>query len=205
MSATARRAAAVVALAGWIGLGLQLRASIGLAGSAGAAIVAMLGYFTVIGNLLSALLFTGAALGSRRAASPFLAGGITLAMLLIFVVYALLLTGLVELSGGARLADFLLHKAAPALAILWWLIFAPKAGLRWRDPALWALLPLAYFAYALIRGGIEGRYAYPFLDVAQLGWPRVLLTALIMALGFLAGGALLVAIGRLIGDRGRAT
>lgn len=196
MSAAARLAAAIVALAGWIGLGAQLQASIGLAGSAGAAIVAMLRYFTVIGNLLSALLFTGVALGSRRAASPFPLGGTTLAMLLIGIVYALLLTGLVELSGGAALADFLLHKAAPMLATLWWLTFAPKAGLRWRDPALWALLPLAYFAYALIRGAIEGHYAYPFLDVGRLGWPQVLLTALVMALGFVAGGALLVAIGR---------
>jgi hypothetical protein len=201
MSPTARTAAAIVALAGWIGLGVQLDASIAMAGSAGAAIVVMLRYFTVIGNLLSALLFSAVALGSRRAASPFLLGGITLAMLLIFIVYALLLAGLVALSGGASIADLLLHKVAPALGALWWLVFGPKAGLRWRDPLRWALLPLAYFAYALVRGGIEGVYAYPFLDVAALGWGRVLTTAVILASAFLVGGVLLVSIGRLLTRR----
>ena len=203
MSPTARLAAAIVAIVCWVGLAVQLQASTALMGSLGGAIVAMLRYFTVIGNLFAACVYSAAALGSRRAATPFVIGGVTLTMLLIGIVYALLLNGLLELSGGAALADLLLHKVTPALAALYWLVIGPKAGLKWRDPLLWALLPLVYFVYALARAGVEGIYAYPFLNVATLGWGQVLLTALAMAIGFLVVGVLLVWIGRLIDPRRR--
>ena len=126
----ARLAAAAIALIAWAGLGIQLQASTELMGSAGAALWAMLRFFTVLANLLVALLFTGIALGWRRTGGPFLLGGVTLAILLVGIVYGLLLNGLLALSGGAALADVLLHKVTPVLVPLWWLAFAPKGGLQ---------------------------------------------------------------------------
>ena len=120
--------------------------------------------------------------------SSFAIGGVTLAILLVGIVYATLLNGLVELSGGALLADFILHRFTPVLVPLWWLAFATKGGLRARDPLLFALYPLAYFGYALARGAADGRYPYPFMDVARLGWDETGLNALIMAAGFLVAG-----------------
>lgn len=188
LSTSARFAAIVVAMVAWVGLIVQWQASIGLTGAAGAALWAMLRYFTVLANLLVAVHFTAVALGSRRAARPFPLGGTTLAILLVGVVYGLLLRGLLELSGGAMLADLLLHKVTPVLVPLWWLAFAPKGCLKRRDPLLWALLPLTYFAYALARAAVDGLYPYPFMDVARLGWGQTLLNALLMAAGFLAAG-----------------
>ena len=187
---TARFFALVVALAAWAGLAVQLEASIGLTGSAGAAAWAMLRYFTVITNLIVALLFT--AVLPRGRASPFALGGATMAILLVGIVFALLLNGLVELSGGALLADFLLHKATPALAVFWWLAFAPKGGLMRRDPFVWTLYPLAYFAYALIRAQLDGRYPYPFMDAGRIGWLQTSLNGIEVAAGFLLAGLLLV-------------
>lgn len=182
----ARLAALTIALIAWVGLATQLQASVALTGALGEAIWVMLRYFTVLTNLLVAITFTSLALG--RCVTPFALGGATLAILLVGIVFAVLLNGLVELSGGARLADFLLHRVTPLLVPLYWLAFAPKGGLRRHDPLLWALYPLAYFLYALARGAVEGRYAYPFMDVGRLGWPQTGLNALVMAAGFLLAG-----------------
>jgi len=194
LSPVARLAALLIALVAWAGLAVQLQASIGLTGSAGAALWAMARFFTVLTNLLVALTFTAAALRGR--ASPFALGGSTLAILLVGIVFALLLNGLVELSGGARLADFLLHRATPVLVPVWWLAFAPKGGLRRADPWLWMLYPICYFAYALARAQLDGRYPYPFMDAGRLGWLQTGLNAVEVAAGFLLAGLLLVWLDR---------
>lgn len=199
LSFPARVFAALVALAAWAGLAVQLEASIGLTGSASAAAWAMLRYFTVITNLIVALLFAWAALRGR--ASAFALGGATMAILLVGIVFALLLSGLLELSGGALLADFLLHKATPALAVIWWLAFAPKGGLTRRDPFVWVLYPLAYFAYALIRAQLDGRYPYPFMDAGRIGWVQTWLNGVEVAAGFLLAGLLLVWLDRRLARR----
>jgi hypothetical protein len=67
---------------------------------------------------------------------------------------------------------------------------ASLAAIQWR----WRPLPIAYFVYALTRGAIEGGYAYPFLDVVKIGWLRTAAIALTMALGFLAGGFVVVGL-----------
>ncbi|MGQ0661666.1 Pr6Pr family membrane protein [Sphingosinicella sp.] len=193
-STVARIAAVLIALAAWAGLAVQLQASIDLTGSAGGALWAMLRFFTVITNLIVALLFTAVAWG--RPASPFALGAVMLAILLVGIVFALLLNGPVELSGGALLADFLLHRATPVLVPIWWLAFAPKGGLRRVDPLLWMLYPLCYFAYALARAQLDGRYPYPFMDAGRIGWLQTGLNAAEVAAGFLLAGLALVWLDR---------
>ena len=191
-------AAAAVALVAWAGLAVQFGASLGQSGSAAAALWEMLRFFTIIGNLLAAIAFTAIAAGSRRAGTPFVLGGVTLTILLIGVVHFLLLRGLLHLSGGAKLADVLLHQVMPLLVPCYWLAFAPKAGLRARDAMLWAVLPLAYFVYAVARGAAGGRYPYPFINLAELGCARVAANAALIAFGFmLAAFALVRLAGRL--------
>lgn len=190
----ARIAAALIALGAWVGLAVQLQASVELMGSVGAALWAMLRFFTVTTNLIVAMLFTVVALGRR--VSAFALGGTTLAILLVGIVFALLLNGLIELSGGALLADLLLHRITPALAPLWWLAFAAKGGLRRRDPLLWAIYPLFYFAYALARAGLDGRYPYPFMDAGRIGWLQTGLNAVEVAAGFVLSGLLMVWLDR---------
>jgi hypothetical protein len=194
-----RLAAGVVAICGLAGLVIQFSASLDLVGSPQAALWAMLRYFTVIGNLLAVLVLAAIALGVRAGSRPHIIGGVTLLMLLIGVVYATLLRGLLELSGGARLADTLLHYVMPALVTLYWLFFMQKGGLQSHDVLKWAIIPLAYFAYALVRASFDGRYPYPFMNVAVLGWPRTLLNAGGMAFGFLLAGAVLFWIDQMLG------
>ncbi len=79
---------------------------------------------------------------------------------------------------------------------LWWLLFAPRAKLRWSAALWWCTYPLAYLAYALVRGATDGKYPYHFIDVAELGWLQTALNAGGIAVGFIIGGLALVWIDR---------
>lgn len=192
MGITARLFAALIALIAGLGLTVQFSASYGQLESVPQTIWVMLRYFTVTTNLMVAVLFTGIALGDSRFSRPGLVGGITLAMLLVGVVYGLLLRGLVELSGGAVLADFLLHTVTPIVVAAYWLVFAAKGHLRRRHPPLWAVYPLVYFIYALARGLHDGNYAYPFMNAERIGWAGVLTNGVLMAAAFMIAGYAMV-------------
>ena len=184
-----RVAAGAVALICWAGLAIRFAATHGQYDAAETVWI-LLRYFTVITNLLVAIAMSAVALGKRL--SPFILGGLTLAILLVGVVYALVLQGLTHLSGGAVWADILLHNVSPPAMALWWLFFAPRGRLRWNAPALWAVYPLLYFAYAILRAFHGDKYPYPFMDVGKLGWTQTLLNVGGIAMAFLIAGALLV-------------
>jgi len=195
-------AAAIVAIVCWAGLAIQFSATFGHQHHLVPTLWILLRFFTVITNLLVAVVMTLVAVG--RKVSPFVLGGITISILLVGVVYMTLLRGLVELSGGALLADLLLHKASPVAMSLWWLLFAQRKALKWNAAMQWALYPLAYFAYALVRGHYEYKYPYPFMDVGKLGWTQTAINAGGIAMAFIVAGFLLVWIDqwRPLGSKG---
>lgn len=190
----ARIAAGLVALVALAGLAIQFDATLAQNGSMAITLWTLVRFFTVLTNGAVAWIFGAVALG--RAPGARLIAGTVLAILLVGVVYGLLLRGLVELSGGARLADTLLHKVTPLLAPLWWIGFAYKGQLGWRDPWWWAIFPALYLPYALLRGAMDGKYAYPFIDVTKLGAGQVALNAVLIAIGFVVAGYALVWIDR---------
>lgn len=193
-------AAAVIALIAWIGLAVQFNATFGNSGSLGETLWVLARFFTVLTNLIVAITFTSLALG--RQVAPSVLGGVTLAIALVGAVYMLLLRGLLDLSGGALLADTLLHKVVPLLVPIWWLVWAPRGGLSSRDPWLWALYPLAYFAYAIARGLAGDIYPYPFMNVAKIGWPQTLINSAVIALCFVLVGYVMLWLDRwLLGRR----
>ena len=189
--------AGLVAVVGWIGLGLQLWLSmIDMTANgfgAGAALWRYLGYFTILTNILAAIVAT------RAAFRPDARGGVNdprfemavaTAIIIVGIVYGVLLAHLVSLGGARLLADMLLHRVQPVLfAVLWW---TRRTGrLTWRD-ALWApALPAAYAIYALARGRAEGWYAYWFFDAGKLGAGELARnSAAMLAVTLLVGTAL---------------
>jgi hypothetical protein len=192
LSRPARLLAGLIVLVVAVGMAAQFTASVALSGSAGGAVVAMLRYFTILANLLLAVVYGGAALGVKTLATPSRLAGATLAILLVGVIYGLLLRDLLVLSGGAKLADLLLHHATPILAPVFWLAYAPKGGLTRRHPLIWAVFPLVYFVYALARAAADGVYAYPFMNVAKIGWTQTGINAAAIAVGFILCGYVIV-------------
>lgn len=200
ISTLGRVAAAIIAVAGWLALALQLQVSIFLNAQAGrsaaAAVWSYVGYFTILTNILVAATLTLVGLGRRPGgASPwpsFLAG-VMLAIAVVGVVYEAVLSAVVPPMGPWwALADRTLHYAVPASTVLWWIAFAPKAALTSADPPRWLVYPLLYFAYVLARGAANGWYPYFFIDVGGLGYPRALLHAAALTLAMLGAGYLVL-------------
>jgi hypothetical protein len=187
-----RAAAALLALIAWAGLIVQFHATWNLAGSLSGTVWILLWYFTITTNLLVAIVFTGIAAGCTAFTNASLLGSTTLYILLVGIIYGLLLHGLVELSGGSLIANVLLHQVTPILVPIYWLIFVRKGQLNSRDPLRWAIYPLAYLAYALLRGELTGRYPYPFMNVNLLGWGRTVTNAFLIAIAFLGASWLFV-------------
>lgn len=190
---------ALVALAAWTGLGVQLW----LSGRAGGlhGVLGALAFNTVLTNLLVAAVLSARLV--RVSSRSFLASPGTLAATLVYIlvvgiVYSLLLRGLWAPTGWQKLADVLMHDVIPVAYLLWWLAFAPKGGLAWSQPAKWLGYPVAYFACALLLGHHTGRYLYPFMDAAQLGLGAVMRNGLVLLALFLALGLLVVGLARLL-------
>ena len=195
-----RSAALLVALSAWTGLAIQIYASYQTSPSALAAIWAMLAYFTILSNLLTAFVATAITINRTPLRVPWVAAGTMLSMLLVGTVYFLLLRD-IPITGTA--ANVFLHAITPVLLLIFWIAFEPRGQLRPWHVALWAVYPLAYLAYAMARGSITGRFAYPFLDAGRFGWDTALRNAFFVALGFLAAGAAMVWIDQTIARRRR--
>ena len=153
-------------------------------------------FFTILTNvLITAILAAALVHPSSRLAQPgaFAAGSVYI--FVVAVTYQLLLRG--DPHGLSLLADTGLHAIAPALFILIWLMWTPKAGLRWSEPAAWLIYPALYTAYVLARGTLFHRYPYFFTDADTLGYPRALLNGALFLAGFWLLGLGAVALGRI--------
>ena len=158
-------------------------------------------YFTVLTNLLTVIVMTGIALGYPIFKSPAVLGGTTFYIATVGILYSLLLRGLLELSGGAKLANFILHDAIPVLTVLYWLVFVQKGLSKSRDPWIWLIYPVLYAIYALLRGAADGKYPYPQIDAAQIGWTHTMFNVAAILVGFLVMGYALVGVDRVLGRR----
>jgi len=186
------------------GLVLQLEVAArndnGLFVSVPARVVNVLSYFTIQSNILVALTTGLLAVRLDRSATWFrvLRLSAVIAITITGVVFHLALKGLVELTGKAVTADWILHTASPILGVVGWLVFGPRGWVTKRIVQLSVLFPVLWLAYTLIRGAIvtdrNGRhfYPYPFLDVVDHGYARVIVNIVLVAVLFfvLAFGAL---------------
>jgi uncharacterized membrane protein len=197
-----RGAAAIVALIAWAGLLIQTAVTYSMTGSWWSTLAALLWYFTVLANLLVAIVFSGVALDVPKFRSASLMAGTTLAMMLVGVVYRLLLQNLFELTPWGKVADTLQHAVTPVLTVAYWFVIAKKGRLRWRDPLLWAVFPLAYLVYALLRGAVTHRYPYPFINCNVLTAGQVVTNVIAISACFLVCGYLFVWLDRMAGRNG---
>jgi hypothetical protein len=144
-------------------------------------------FFTIQSNLLlggTALLL---ALGTERDSTLFrtlrLNGVLCIAVT--GIVYHVALAGLSELSGAAAVTNFLLHTATPLLGVLGWLLFGPRGRTSIAIVGWSLVFPVLWLIFTLIRGEAVGFYPYPFVDVGDLGYAKVLVNSLLVALLFL--------------------
>jgi hypothetical protein len=189
----------------WCAVLLQLVLSLRLATANGKTIamglVVYLGFFTVLTNILVAVALTAPAVAPRSAAGRFFAdasvlGGVATSIAMVGLAYHVLLREIWAPQGMQWLADVLLHYVIPAAFVVWWFAAAPKARFSYAAPLRWTVWPIAYLVYALARGAVTGLYAYPFINVPAIGYPRALLNSVGLLVEFLLLGQVFVAIAR---------
>ncbi len=194
-----------IALLGWFALGLQLWLRLSDPSPPGPALSLLnfFSYFTILTNILIALSMTFAALPGASGAAGFfkrasVRTALTLYIAIVGTVYFLILRHTWDPQGWQLVADRLLHYAIPVLALLDWIFVTPKQGLKPAQALRWLAYPSAYGAYVLIRGAVDGFYPYPFLDVATLGYGRVLINLAGLMAVFAGGGLGLIGLARLL-------
>jgi hypothetical protein len=169
-------------------------------------------YFTVLTNAAVAITFALSAYRTwtrRPPIPPLIYGAVLLCIVITGLVYHLVLANdasdfseseaLGTRTGALTFSNQLLHTVTPLTVPLDWLLLTARGRFLWRYAYQWLLLPLAYLAFALIRGPFLSpapppRYPYPFLDVDTHGYPVTLLTALLLALAFTTLSLLLITL-----------
>jgi hypothetical protein len=198
---------AVVAVLAWLALVLQgyLTISLSIANGNGvlAGVITFFSYFTILANLLVAMVLTCAVWAAHTRVGAFFSrptvqSGTAVYIAIVGIVYILLLREIWNPLGWQKLADTLLHDVLPVLYVGYWLFCVRKRDLRWKDALWWLICPAIYFAYTLLRGAGSGSYPYPFFNVSELGYARVWLNAVMLLAAFLFCGLIAVAVGRLI-------
>jgi hypothetical protein len=178
--------------------------------------------FTIVSSLLSAVALVAAASWAMRhpgtSREPFWVAlgvaAVAAPVLLLGLVYNILLrdapsgVALGDTAGIALLDSYaveVLHVVLPIYFLLDLLLAPRRRGLPWRTLAVFVVYPLGWTAYTMVRGlrvvnpdgSTEWWYPYPFLDPHNAGgYPSAFAYIAAMTVGFIAIGAIIVAIGR---------
>jgi hypothetical protein len=158
-------------------------------------------FFTILTNLLVALCFTFLLLDPHSRTGKFFSSASTLTaittyIILVGIVYNVVLRFLWNPQGLQKLVDELLHTVNPLLFLLFWILFVPKSGLRWRAVFVWLIYPVLYIVLILLRGAGSDYYPYPFVDVTRLGYAKVFFNTSLLILFFLLISLLFVGMGK---------
>jgi hypothetical protein len=149
-------------------------------------------FFTIQANLLVGATCLLLALRLDRSSTVFagfrMAGliGITVT----FIVFHVALSRLLDLDTWAQTANQFQHTVVPIMTVVGWLAFGPRDLTSRRITLLTILFPLLYIIFTMIRGPLASDwYPYPFVDVQALGYLRVAINGVWIAVLFIATAA----------------
>ncbi len=173
----------LIAIVGWLSLILQfvLAMTNSVVPEPGLTerFVRFFSYFTVVTNIIVAITATAIAFFPRTKfgeffSRPSVQAAVASYISIVGIVYSFFLRSVWDPQGWQSVADHLLHDALPLAFVIYWLVFALKAGVGWIDPFKWLIYPAIYIIYSLARGAVVAWYPYWFVDVTQLGYPTAL-------------------------------
>lgn len=188
----------VITITGWFALIAQLYLIIlNRVTTVPGTIIRYFSFFTILTNILVALCCTVLLINKNKRWCKFFSNSKTITAITVYItvvglVYNLILRFLWRPQGLQLLVDELLHSVIPVFFILFWVFFIPKAKLKAKDILPWLIYPFVYVVYILIRGALTGVYPYPFIDVKELGYNRVLLNSGVLVIVFIVFSLLYV-------------
>lgn len=156
-------------------------------------------YFTVLTNVLVALVLTVPWLApespmGRWLARPHMTAMTATAIIIVGLTYHFLLSGAYNPVGIEYATDLGMHYLVPTLFTLYWVLAAPKAGLSYSHLPFFAIYPFAYLAFLVVRGAVVSEYPYFFVDVNTLGFAVAARNAMGLVLLYFMIAALLLLI-----------
>ena len=166
-------------------------------------------FFTILSNLLAmAVLLEG---GRRQliGATPIpdlWRGAAVVYMTVTYLVFAVLLRDAQEqLQTHVAWVDSVLHRVAPIVLMVDWLIEPPHRPISFRRGLVWIGFPIVWTIFTMARGAIDGRYPYPFLDPANGGYGIVAIYVVAILVLFLAVTWVVATVGTGLRERRRET
>jgi len=195
--------AALLALLLWIGIVLQFYISIpdyiANGRTLGGAIVQLLSYFTIQSNFLLALLLSLLVLKpqskwGRFFAAPHIISAMAAYITIVGLVYHFMLRTQFHPIGLFKVTSDIFHIVSPIAFVIFWMFLVDKTRIKWINTLLWLVYPLFYTIYILIRGALSGYYPYNFLEVNNLGYPKVMANCGFLLVGFIILNALYILI-----------
>lgn len=200
---------AIIAMIAWFAVGLQFYLIIlNRVTGVPETIIRFFSFYTILTNILVALYATFLLLKPNTPTGRFLICSGTVTALVTYItlvglIYNLILRQLWKPEGWQWVADELLHVIVPLLFILFWIIWAKKIGLVWKNIFFWLVYPLVYLFLILIRGAFSGYYPYPFINVKILGYIKVFVNSGGIMITFFVLSGLFVAIAKIMNRQTR--
>lgn len=144
-------------------------------------------YYTLISNILVLLFYVfliGKMLKDPKESIESetlvrLKAGMTVAILLTFLVYMILLAPKARAVDFYAWKNYLLHYIVPIATAVDWLLFDKKGCYKKLDPVYWTFVPIMYCVFALVKGVIfripipeqeHSPFPYFFLNIDRYGW-----------------------------------
>ena len=152
-------------------------------------------YFTVLSNMLAAVVFTMLALNPNRTSALFrvLRLDAIIMMIVTGIIYNVLLnTGSHE--GWDFWSNGIQHIFGPILVFVVFVISGPRGWITSSTIFAALILPILWLGYSLLRGSVTGAYPYGFLDVNAHGMASVLIFVLQIVVFAIILGYLLMLI-----------
>ena len=160
-------------------------------------------YFTIESSLINIVVLTvGGVLALRWRRDPELFSAVRLATvayaIITAAVYNILLRGLPpEGFQGVQWPNEVEHVWIPIVIVLDWLLSPGRPSIGWKRLWLVVSYPVAWCAFTLVRGAIDGWYPYPFIDpTGDGGYPSVFAYIIALSIVIVVIGAGAIGVSR---------
>jgi hypothetical protein len=134
-------------------------------------------FFTILSNLLAMAVLLEGGRRMLTGAPPvpdMIRGAAVVYMTVTYLVFAVLLRDLQEeLQTHVAWVDAVFHRLAPVVLMIGWVVDPPRRAISFLRSLNWLYFPMAWVVFTMIRGAIDGRYPYPFLDPVNGGYGTV--------------------------------
>lgn len=156
-------------------------------------------YFTNLSNIFAALVLIVTTILLIKNREPSLInniirGSATASMILVGITFFLLLRN-EDLGSLKAWVNIVLHYIMPFIMLADWLYNPPTQKFRLKHLLMWAIYPITFLTYTLMRGPIVNWYPYPFLNPDKVdGYGGVAIYTVLILILFIAISIALVTL-----------